>query len=192
MLAHVSTAHHLQYKLILLTTVFLTIWVVSWKDPSPTKLKCACMYVSPSVGLTHLTNPVSVCECTAADATETNRCHRAPRCARNERGRGCETACKEVEKVAGVRGGVCGCAGCGRGRLVCGRLWVARLGARRLDRFLAELILPGICHPWKAKCQPNELFHNLFIATFLLKVGKRTAISSFLCQPVLLFPDCSA
>lgn len=33
---------------------------MSWKVPSPHKINCACMYVSPCVELTHLTKPLSV------------------------------------------------------------------------------------------------------------------------------------
>ncbi len=130
-------------ELILITIIliFLTIWVVTWKVPTPNKLKCACMYASPSVRLTHLTKLLPVCERTAEDATETDWCHRAPRCARNK--------WKQSQAVNSLQGG-CGAmrwgmlvwrrmCGCVRGWLVGGRLWLVHCGACRLDRFLIEL-----------------------------------------------------
>lgn len=98
------------------------------------------MYVSPSVGLTHLTKPLPVCECTAEDATETDWCHRAPRCAR-------KTTESEARHANSLQGR-CGAMRwgmlvwkrvCGGGWFVGGRLWLVRWDACRLDRFLTEL-----------------------------------------------------
>lgn len=75
---------------------------MSWKVPSPHKLKCACMYVSPSVELTHLTNPLSLFELTAEDATETGATGSLAAPETSERC-GCEQLARRLLRLQGYK-----------------------------------------------------------------------------------------
>lgn len=101
-----------------------------------------------------------------------------------------ETACKEVVRVMGAWGRVCGCDG---GWLVGERLLLVLWSACMLHGFISELFLPGLFAPYEKQHCSQLSFFIIYWFVFTFSWEENSAISCFLfqseCTPLL---PCSA